>query len=346
MRPPLVSILVPAFNAGEWIAEAIDSAVGQTWPRKEVIVVDDGSRDDTLAIARRHASSEVKVVTQENRGAAAARNRAYSLCQGDYVQWLDADDLLGPDKVERQMEALRQGGGPRTLLSSEWGMFLYRPQHAEFVATALWCDLSPVEWLVRKMGQNLHMQTATWLVSRQLTEAAGPWNSQLLVDDDGEYFCRVLLASEGTRFVPGARVFYRMAGFGSLSHIGWSERKMVALLASMELHIGYLRSLEDSERVRAACAHYLQTWLPEFYPERPDLVERAARLAASLGGRLQVPPPLSWKYRWIEKGFGASLAKQARIVMPRCRWTMIRSWDRLLARLDGGRPADWCGARR
>ena len=52
------------------------------------------------------------------------------------------------------------------------------------------------------MGENLHMQTATWLTSRELAEAAGPWDTRLLVDDDGEYFCRVLLASEGTRFVP------------------------------------------------------------------------------------------------------------------------------------------------
>lgn len=346
MKPPLVSILIPAFNAGEWIADAIGSAVGQTWPRKEVIVVDDGSRDETLSIARAWASKEVKVVSQVNQGAAAARNRAYSICQGDYVQWLDADDLLEPDKIGRQMEALEHGAGSRTLLSSEWGSFMYRPRRACFVPTPLWCDLSPTEWLYRKMSQNLHMQTATWLVSRELTEAAGSWNTQLLSDDDGEYFCRVLLASEGTRFITGAKVLYRMSGFGRLSYIGRSDRKMASQFASMRLHIGYLRSLEDSERVRAACVRYLQTWLPELYPERLDIVEQAADLAVSLGGRLQVPPPLSWKYRWIEKGFGSALAKRARIVMPRCRWTMTRHWDRLLARFDGESLGEWCETRR
>ncbi|MBV9131045.1 MAG: glycosyltransferase, partial [Verrucomicrobia bacterium] len=65
----LVSILIPAYNAEDWIAETIESALGQTWKRKEIIVVDDGSTDQTLAIARRFASRDVSVVTQSNQGA-------------------------------------------------------------------------------------------------------------------------------------------------------------------------------------------------------------------------------------------------------------------------------------
>ena len=330
---PLVSILIPAFNAGKWIADAIGSAMTQTWPNKEVIVVDDGSRDETLSIARACASKEVKVVGQANQGAAAARNQAYAICQGDYIQWLDADDLLGPDKIAKQIEAVERGTGPRTLLSSAFGTFMYRPHRARFSPTPLWCDLSPVEWLIRKMGQNCSMQTATWLVSRELTEATGPWNTQLHVDDDGEYFCRALLASNGTKFVREAQVLYRnMTDAGRVSAIGHSDRKIEALFVSTQLCIHYLRTLEDSDRVRAACVSYLRFHLHELYPERPDLVEKAAQLAASLGGRLQVPPPFSWKYAWIEKCFGPSLAKRASIVMPRCRWAMVRSWDNLLAR--------------
>jgi glycosyltransferase involved in cell wall biosynthesis len=333
---PLVSILIPAFNAGRWIADAIGSAAAQTWPNREIIVVDDGSRDETLSVARAYASREVKVVSQANQGAAAARNQAYAICQGDYIQWLDADDLLGPDKIAKQMEALERGAGPRTLLSSAWGTFMYRPYKARFSPTPLWCDLSPVEWLLRKMslGQHVHMQTATWLVSRELTEATGPWNTQLHVDDDGEYFCRALLASNGTKFVREAHVLYRQSNDSRVSHVGLSDRKMEALFVSTQLHIQYLRTLEDSDRVRAACVNFLQTRLPDLYPERLDLVEEAAQLAASLGGRLQSPPPLSWKYAWIEKCFGYRLAKRARIALPRCKWALARSWDKLRARFD------------
>src|ERR1700722_15492058 len=101
---PLVSILIPAYNADRWIAETIRSAVNQTWERKEIIIVDDGSTDETLAVARQFESMLVRVVSQKNQGAASARNRAFSLSCGDYIQWLDADDLLAPDKVSRQME--------------------------------------------------------------------------------------------------------------------------------------------------------------------------------------------------------------------------------------------------
>src|SRR5437870_7618103 len=222
---PLVSILVPAYNAQRWIADTLKSALAQTWSRKEIIIVDDGSRDRTLSLAREFASKTVSVVSQENQGASAARNKALSVCEGDYIQWLDADDLLAPDKIARQMEAIERCQSKRTLFSSSWGYFFYRLKRAEFTPTPLWCDLYPVEWLIRKMGQNLHMQTATWLVSRELTEVAGPWNTQLLGDDDGEYFCRVLLASDGVRFVREAKVFYRMSGFNCLSYIGRSDRK-------------------------------------------------------------------------------------------------------------------------
>jgi glycosyltransferase involved in cell wall biosynthesis len=330
---PLVSILIPAFNAQEWVADAIRSAVHQTWPRKEIIVVDDGSTDQTLAVARHFASGEVSVVTQANQGAAAARNKAFSLCQGDFIQWLDADDLLSPDKISQQMARADEAREKKVLLSSGWAYFDYRPQRARFSPTPLWRDLSPVEWLLRKMGQNLHMQTATWLVSRELTEAAGPWDTRLLVDDDGEYFCRVLLASSGTRFVPEARVYYRVTGGGRLSYIGWSERKQEAQLLSMKLHIQYLRSLEDSERVRRACVDYLQTWLPEFYLEGSELVKQAQQLAEALGGQLK-PPRLSWKYTWIQKSLGWTAARQAQLRYNRIKSDILRAWDKAMFRLE------------
>jgi glycosyltransferase involved in cell wall biosynthesis len=332
MTKPLVSILIPAYNSQEWIGYTLRSAVAQTWERKEIIVVDDGSTDQTLTVARQFESNSVKVVTQENQGAAATRNKAFSISQGEYIQWLDADDLLSADKVQRQMDVWSQHS-KRTLLSSAWGRFLYRYHRAEFVPTALWCDLSAPEWLLRKMGQNLHMQTATWLVSRELTEAAGPWNTKLLGDDDGEYFCRVLLASNGIRFVQEAKVYYRSAGANSLSYIGLSDSKLEAQWSSMQLHVGYLRSLEDTERVHVACVRYLQNWLVNFYPRRLDLVEQMRKMAAELGGKLE-DPRLSWKYSWIPPIFGLPLAKRAQIALPRLRWSVVRHWDKVLFRIE------------
>ncbi|MGC1902617.1 MAG: glycosyltransferase family A protein, partial [Candidatus Acidiferrum sp.] len=155
---PLVSILIPAYNAEKWIADTVRSALAQTWPRKEIIIVDDGSKDQTAEVAGRFSSKEVAVVSKVNEGAAKTRNHALRLSQGDYIQWLDADDLLEQHKIERQLDALQRLEGQRILASSSWGYFNYRPRRTRFVPTSLWQDLSPVEWLIRKMGQNLHMQ--------------------------------------------------------------------------------------------------------------------------------------------------------------------------------------------
>lgn len=98
MTKPLVSILIPAYNAAPQLAETLQSALAQTWPRKEIILIDDGSKDDTVAVAKRFEKDGVKVVAQANQGAAATRNNLFALAQGDYIQWLDADDLLSRKK--------------------------------------------------------------------------------------------------------------------------------------------------------------------------------------------------------------------------------------------------------
>lgn len=341
---PLVSILIPAFNSEQWIADTIQSALGQTWPRKEIIIVDDGSTDQTLAIARRFASDVVSVTTQPNQGAAATRNKAFSLSHGDYIQWLDADDLLAPDKIAKQMEAVERCGSKRVLFSSAWGRFIYRQSKVKFTPTPLWCDLSPAEWLLRKLGQNIFMQTGVWLVSRELTEAAGSWDTRLLADDDGEYFCRVLMASDGTRFVPDAKVFYRVSGPNRLSFVGQSDRKLEAHLLSIKLHIGYLRSLEDSERTRAACMEYLRTLLPYFHPERPDLVKEMEQQAAALGGKLETPR-LSWKYAWIDKVFGRAVAKRTQLQYNQLKEALIARWDKTLFQFEKrNHPGNPCGS--
>jgi glycosyltransferase involved in cell wall biosynthesis len=330
---PLVSILIPAYNAEPWIAETIQSAIAQTWQRKEIIVVDDGSRDRTAEVAQRFECKGVCVVRKANEGAAAARNHALHLSQGEYIQWLDADDLLAPDKVEAQILALPECDGRRTLLSSSWAFFNYRPQRAKFIPTPLWQDLSPVEWLFRKMAQNLHMQTATWLTSRELSKAAGPWDTRLLSDDDGEYFCRVLLASGGTRFVPESKVFYRNTPSNRLGQIGRSDEKKEAMLLSMKLHIGYLRSLEESDRTRRACLTYMQNWLDNFYPERPDLVAELQKMAAGLHGRLEAPR-LRWKYAWMRPIFGWRASKWAQVALPQFKASLVRQWDKTMYQLE------------
>ena len=329
---PLVSILIPAYNSQQWVGDTIQSAVDQTWANKEVIVVDDGSTDGTLSVAQRFASKTVKVVTQPNAGSSAARNKLLSLCQGDYIQWLDHDDLLAPDKVAIQMVAVESCSDKRVLFSSEWADFIYRPSKAKFSPTLLWCDLTPVEWLIRKWENNLHMQTSTWLTSRELTETAGAWNPRLLTNDDGEYFSRVIVASSGIRFIPGARVYYRRSGSNQLSFMGYSNKKIEAHLYGIELQIRQLIGVDNSARARAACVKCLQTWLPYYYPNRMDVVEKAQKLAAELGGKLETPR-LRAKYSWLVPIVGHARAKRMQVLMPQIKGKVVTTYDKALHRL-------------
>src|SRR5262245_9102291 len=97
-----VSILIPCFNAERWIGQAIESALSQTYLAKEVIVVDDGSHDGSLDIIKSFGD-RIRWETGPNRGGNVARNRLLELANGTWLQYLDADDYLEPDKVERQM---------------------------------------------------------------------------------------------------------------------------------------------------------------------------------------------------------------------------------------------------
>lgn len=329
---PLVSILIPAYNAGRWIEATIRSALAQTWPHTEIIVVDDGSSDETCRIAERFVSPKLSVLKQANAGAAATRSRAFEASRGDYIQWLDADDLLAPEKIEKQVKAVDPEKESRVLLSSAWGKFAYRPERTEFLPTSLWCDLSPIDWLICKLRDNVYMQTGAWLVSRELTLAAGPWNPQMIIDDDGEYFSRVIMESAEVRFVREAETMYRVSGSGTLSDFRGCPRRLQAQALSMRLQIDRIRSMEDSERVRQACLRYLEDSLPFFFPECEEIVNEFRNLAIELGGRLE-DPRLRSKYAWLGLLFGQKTAKNAQSLLPKWKASVSRTFDYALFQL-------------
>jgi glycosyltransferase involved in cell wall biosynthesis len=305
----LVSILIPAYNAEPWIAETIRSALKQTWAHKEIIVVDDGSRDATLAVAKRLESATVKVVTQDNGGACAARNRALAIAQGDYIQWLDADDLLEAGKIQRQMERQAVDQDPRVLLTSAWGKFYFRTQRAAFRPDGLWQNLDPVEWLVTKFERGVWMNPGAWLVSRELTERAGPWDDRLAFsgDDDGEYMCRLVAQSSRVAFVPEARAFYRIGNAG----LSWrkSDKALESFYLATALSIEHLLALERSPRTKAAAVQFLQARLRYVHKVQPALGVKLGELAAAIGGTLS-PPRASRQFRAVETIIGFERASR------------------------------------
>lgn len=106
MSAPLVSIIIPCYNAAPYVGEAIQSALDQRYRNTEVIVIDDGSTDGSLEVIKSFGDA-IRWETGPNRGGSAARNRGIELARGEFIQFLDADDLLLPQKLERQMLFLR-----------------------------------------------------------------------------------------------------------------------------------------------------------------------------------------------------------------------------------------------
>lgn len=285
MTSPRVSILIPCHDSARWLAATLESALAQSWPDKEIIVVDDGSADDSLAVARRFEPRGVQVVTQPNAGAAAARNHGLRLARGDYVQFLDADDLLAPDKIERQVRLL-QARGDDCIATCAWGRFTSDPagapldQHRE-----LWCDLAPADWLVLAAEHNLMMATATWLLPRAIVDRIGPWDTTHRANplDDMDYLDRARAASRQVLFCAETRTWYRSAIAGSLSQVR-SDAAWRAISATLHRSADLLLRLEDSARTRHAAASLLQRFIYESYPALPELSAQAATRVQQLGG--------------------------------------------------------------
>lgn len=330
----LVSILIAAYNAEKWIGDTIKSALNQTYPRKEIIIVNDGSSDNTLAIAERFESRSLKVISQENKGANVARNRALEYAQGDYIQWLDADDLLHPEKIALQLDGSENGQSSRTLLTCSWGKFIFRQQKANIKPDALWQDAEPVDWIMRKFMDNLWMNPTVWLVSRRLTELAGPWDERLSIDQDGEYICRVVAASERVKFVRNARAYYRQWGFSQVSRT-YSKKSRESLFLSMTLSIQHLLSLETSERTRRASLIFLQSIQPlSYFADDAELVEKTRILAHELGGEL-IPPKFTTKEYLMCKLFGMKRGRKLMSALRKLRFATAVKWDELLYVISG-----------
>jgi glycosyltransferase involved in cell wall biosynthesis len=333
----LVSILIPAYNAESFLDRTIKSALSQTWYRKEVIIVDDGSTDQTLTICRRYECRSVKVIQQDNQGGCAARNRAFRECQGDYIQWLDADDLLGIDKVERQAKLAEEVADPNVLYTCSWGSFYFRKHKAKFRPSALWQDHSAEEWLLTWLVDRM-MPVSTWLISRQVTEQAGPWDVRLKRNQDGEYFCRVVALSKSVKFVQDAVFYYRRGNPSSLTKQK-SFEMYDSLCLSLELIVRHVLSRVNNDRARHACIKRLNSTISLLDSVDVQLGDRIRSQVKQLGGEI-VPTKVSRKQEVVEKIVGKKITRGLKAVEWRTRWRIKSKLDFFLARLFGSSSED------
>lgn len=262
----LVSVLMPAYNSEKWIETTIRSITSQTWKNLELIIVDDGSSDNTLAIAKSFSAPNIKVISQENRGAAAARNRALKEAQGDVVQYIDADDLMAPDKIEKQMIHLKDD----IICSCNWASFYKNPENVLFTENELTEDLSSLEWTISAWSNLGMMPLHAWLMNRVTAERTGLWNEALTLNDDGEYFARAVLNTKYVKYCPDAKVYYRLGNLSSLSRTNSHSSRRSGYFATV-LSVNALLKIDQSERVKNAISRRVMDFNKSIYPYEPEM---------------------------------------------------------------------------
>jgi glycosyltransferase involved in cell wall biosynthesis len=314
MSSALVSVLIPCFNAEKYIAETLESVFRQTWPEIEIIVVDDGSTDKSAEIVKSFGHPNLKLISQTNAGQTAALNQCLKHVAGEFIQYLDADDILHQDKIEIQMKRLTDRID--CIASAEWGRFSNNIAVTKFSPEPVWQDLSSLDWLVLSRADGLGMMyPALWLIPAGIARAIGPWREELTLNNDAEYFTRVLLASEKVLFCPRARCHYRSGIEGSLS-----GRKTPAAWASQfrvnELCEGYVRAREDSERVRQGFALTWQHLAHACYPYDSPLAERALERANALHP-IMIDPDGGHLFKIVSRMLGWRIARRLQVVSGR-----------------------------
>lgn len=289
-----VSVLIPMYNAEKYIVATIESVLKQTYHDLEVIIVDDGSTDNSYELARSFESERLHVFKQENRGASAARNLAFEKSTGDLIQYLDADDFLSYNKIESQVEMFRKIGDNRAIISS--GIILFSAD----LMTSLSIPYrqvstkgynKPIDLLIDICCERTIVQSSIWLVHRSLIEKVGGWNEHLTLNDDGEYFFRVVAQSSGVHFCSEGVIFYRNTPQSLSKQV--SEKAIKSQLEATRIMTDVMLSLENTSRVKSACANFYIQYVTRFHNEYYNQV--AAEAIKELGynintfkkGRLQ-----------------------------------------------------------
>jgi glycosyltransferase involved in cell wall biosynthesis len=310
-----VSIVVPAYNAERWIGAALRSALNQTWSKTEIIVVDDGSCDQTFAVAKHYESTKLKILRQENRGAAAARNTGLREAQGDFLQYLDADDLLSSCKVEEQVLLL--GDSPEHVsVSSAVYFFDGTDPDAGLEERSGAMDTDdPVVWLMELLGPDGRaggtVPYGAWLSPRSVAERAGPWDDSVRSpDDDGEYFARVVLASRGIRASKTGRYYYRKFRQGGSYSMTYSETHLRGRLYSLDCKAKWLLARTNNPRARRALANRYLDLAFTGYPAFPTFTDEALRKAREMGNSDYRPRFGTWKGEFLRHLIGWKAAKR------------------------------------
>jgi len=275
-----VSIIIPLYNSEAYIAQTIDSCLAQTHRDIEIIVAENGSTDKSYQIVKSIDDKRLSVFQILKSNAAAARNYGYHKATGTYIIFLDADDVMASNKIELQLKALSKK--PKGFIAScAWAKFKINTKEAIITPQKVWNIQNPIDWCLQSwMGEGM-MIPGCWLIPKPIIDKAGLWDERLSLHDDGEFMCRVLLASKGNVFVENTVVYYRQVA-SSLSRQNQSYRAAKSALEVCESYRKQVLFVKDGPRVRQALVNNYRRFMYEFHPKHKDLLQQARQSIQTL----------------------------------------------------------------
>lgn len=315
---PLVSICVPAYNSGQYIGETLDCLLSQSYENLEIIIIDDGSSDNTSSIVKGFKDERLHYYRQPNAGAAAARNYAFEKSMGSFIKFMDSDDLISSTCIEVQVKAIRDKDD--AVASAKWGVFV-NSDRSDFklVREKVWKNLPGIDWVVESLidyGRNM-TQPGIFLIPRNLIKRAGLWNEKLSLIDDFDFMTRVLTETDKVIFCEEAILYYRNGLPNSLSRQN-SRYHMESAYKAQIAGISKILQKENSQRSRLACANSLQSWAFGFYPNHMDLYNLVNERIEFLGGS-SLKMEGGKFLRILRNLFGWQKAKRIKIALNRYR---------------------------
>ena len=299
-----VSIIIPLHNSEAYIQQTIKSCLAQTHDNIEIIVIENGSTDKSYQVVKSIDDKRLSVFQIPTPNAAAARNYGYQKAKGAYIVFLDADDVMASNKIELQLKALSKK--PEGWVAScAWAKCKTNTKEAIITPQKVWNIQNPIDWCLQSwMGEGM-MIPGCWLIPKPIIDKAGLWDERLSLHDDGEFMCRVLLASKGNVFVENTLVYYRQQG-NSLSRQHKSKMAAESALLVYKSYQKEILKFKDSKLARRALARNFSRFVYEYYPAHAQLIKEAYREINELG----VKPPLvgSSSFKFIQRIVGFKLA--------------------------------------
>ncbi len=274
-----VSILIPMYNAENYISDTIKSALNQTWQNIEIIVVDDGSTDKSYEIAKTFEYDDrVFIYKQINSGGCVARNLAFSKSTGDYIQYLDADDLLAVDKIELQMSKLKEFGyNNRTLCLGNYFTF-----NGNIVENKFSCTMSKLlqsykpatDALIEIWNKNFNsFPYSSYLVPREIILRTRDWNTSLHRSQDSEFMARVISQSSEIIYVKKSLFYYRNT-LNSLSRRTLTYKQIYSeFLVNITITDILINTYGNDKRILQLCGKRFAQFVYNYYPQNKKILD-------------------------------------------------------------------------